>query len=185
MLPRLQRAPHLKVTQASTMSATISRTVYQTCVLTVIHVYASQREIDNCRVFLLDEIVLSESLDVQDQERWQASNLESAQNTTSFLRRSTVVLGKHLCDWNLWNNSLLVLVLEQRRRRQVDCEEQEWRSSRFDVCGAENAFTCKPASSVTERTYLGQDQIAAWCQIDRSSRLADRRHELLPEMPNR
>lgn len=131
--------------------------------LTILHVYSSEGEVDDRRVLLLDKVVLGEPLGVQDQVRGQPSDLVTLEGVAKFLKEKnedeasqlmigtrergrlmrrdadlgcrSVVLCENGREGDLGDDVLLDRVLEERRTRQVECEEEERRLDRLDVCG--------------------------------------------------
>lgn len=63
--------------------------------LTILHLDAFQREVDDGRVLLLDKVVCREALDMQDNKGRQTSKFVSPQLSCCFLRCMAVVFGKY------------------------------------------------------------------------------------------
>lgn len=104
-------------------------------VLTVLHIHAPERVVDDCGVLLLNEVVLGEALDVEDEEWRELCDFEPAQDPLGLLGGHAVVLGEDVGNRDLGDDVLLDDSLKHWPRWQVDCEEQEWRLCRFDFCG--------------------------------------------------
>lgn len=87
--------------------------------LTILHIDALDRKIDDRRILLLYEVVFREPAEMQNDERWKLRRLVPSDQACRFLECDTVVFGKHLRDGHLRNNVFLHDVLENGRRGQV------------------------------------------------------------------
>lgn len=110
--------------------------------LTVGKLHSSERKVDDSRVLLLNKIVLRETLDMEYEVRRKSGQVmplergaKLLQVISKVLHRSseradlssfTVELGKDSRDWDLRNDLLLIDVLEERCRWEVEREEEEW-----------------------------------------------------------
>lgn len=102
--------------------------------LTISQIQSLDGEIDNRRVPLLDKVVLRKPPEMQNHIRRQLCDLVSANHAPRFLEGDAVVLCQDLGNGDLRNDVLLDHVLEDRRGREVNSEEEEGRSVDLDVC---------------------------------------------------
>lgn len=101
---------------------------------TIVHVDAAQREVDDCRILLLQEPIAGEPLVVYDEEGRQTGDFPAPQETRSriFSGSFAIVLGEDGGDGNLRNDVGFDGIAVQGRWRQIEGEEEEGSLRRFD-----------------------------------------------------
>lgn len=80
--------------------------------LTVFQIY-SHGIVDDCRVLFLDEIVLGETLDMQDQVWWQPGEMMTLERRSNLLRALAIKFGENSAQRHLRNDLHFVQILEE------------------------------------------------------------------------